>query len=220
LGAALAVRGDLEGEKGGHMSFDSFGAQPPGAVPVDVYTPAYRVSGTTRTRFQRVADILNQLPTAHLVVDDATITEYAAPSTAMKAGQVLIALERIVLMVTRSDASGGAGDMRIPKRAVRADLLVPPFRVSGAVHVPHGSRPVDGLLNAADRFLAMTSVTVGCPQYPKFAGTFEVVAMQRSLAHLIVASDDERPDELLADVLDETTAHDWLQRDAGIASER
>jgi hypothetical protein len=203
------------------MSFDSFGAQPPGAVPVDVYTPAYRVSGTTRTRFQRVADILNQLPTSHLVLDDATITEYAAPSAPINGGQVLVALERIVLMISRGDDAGAPRpEMRIPKRAVRADLLVPPFRVSGAVHVPHGSRPVDGLLNAADRFLAMTSVTVGCPQYPKFAGTFEGVAMQRSLAHLIVASDDERPDELLADVLDETTAHDWLQRDAGNASER
>lgn len=197
-------------------AFDAFGAAPPDAVPVEVYTPAYRVSGTTRTRFQRVADILNQLPTSHLVLDDATITEYAAPSAPIGAGQVLVAVERIVLMVTRGDGPGGArADMRIPKRAVRADLLVPPFRVSGAVHVPHGSRPVDGLLNAADRFLAMTNVTVGCPQYPKFAGTFEVVAMQRSLAHLIVAGDDELPDELLADVLDETTAHDWLQRDAG-----
>lgn len=197
-------------------AFDPFAATPPDAMPVEVYTPGYRVSGTTRTRFQRVADILNQLPTSHLVLDDATITEYAASSAPISAGQVLVAVERIVLMITRGDGAGGTRpEMRIPKRAVRADLLVPPFRVSGAVHVPHGSRPADGLLNATDRFLAMTNVTLACPQYPKFAGKFEVVAMQRSLAHLIIAGDDERPDELLADVLDEPTAHDWLQRDAG-----
>ena len=196
-------------------AFDPFAPTPPGAVPVEVYTPGYRVSGTTRTRFQRVADILNQLPTSHLVLDDATITEYAAPSAPINGGQVLVALERIVLMISRGDDAGAPRpEMRIPKRAVRADLLVPPFRVSGAVHVPQGSRPADGLLNATDRFVAMTNVTLVCPQYPKFAGRFEVVAMQRLLAHLIIAGDDERPDELLADVLDETTAHDWLQRDS------
>jgi hypothetical protein len=40
-----------------------------------------------------------------------------------------------------------------------------------------------------------------------------VLALQRSKAQLILVDVDERPDELLADVLDVPTAQGWLQRD-------
>ncbi len=194
-------------------AFDPMASISIGAVQVEVYTTAYRVSGTTRTRHARVADILNQLPTALLIVDDATVTEYAAPTGPLNAPQVLIPAERIVLMATGDAPVEARAEMRIQKRAVRAELLAPPFRVLGSVHVPQGSRPIDGLLNAADRFLAMTDVAISCAQFPVFAGSFGVIAMQRSMAHLIAVSDDEAPEELLAEVLDETTAHDWIHHE-------
>lgn len=198
------------------MSFDPFAPATVDHVLVEVYTPAYRVSGTTATRFQRVADIVNQLPTSHLIVDDATITEYAAPDATVKAAEVLIATERILFVVApASVATEARAEMRIPKRPVRVDLLAPPFRLTGAVHVPQGSRPMDGLLNAADRFIAITDVSLSSAQFPGFAASLEVVAMQRALAHLLVVSDDEQPEKLLADVLDESTAHDWLGHDLG-----
>jgi hypothetical protein len=38
------------------------------------------------------------------------------------------------------------------------------------------------------------------------------VAIQRRLAHMILVTDDERPDELLAEVLDRDTAERWLSQ--------
>lgn len=192
---------------------DLFASATPPPVAVDVYTAAYRVSGTTPTRFQRVADILNQLVGAHLVVDQASISEYADPNGTLSAQQVLVAVSGILFMVVTGDGPEARPDMRIQKRAVRAQLALPPFRLTGSVHVPQGSRPTDGLLNASDRFLTMTDVTVGCGLHPELGRSAPAVALQRSLAHLILIADDERPDELLADVLDESTAHGWLQRD-------
>jgi hypothetical protein len=197
-------------------AFDAFAPTPPARVTVDVYTTSYRVSGTTPTRHSRVVDILNQLPGALLTVEEATVTEYAAPSGPMSAPQVLIPAERIVLMVAPQSSGEPRSEMRIQKRPVRAELLVPPFRVVGSFHVPQGSRAIDGLLNAVDWFLAMTEVVISSNQYPSLGGSFDVIAIQRSLAHLIVAADDERPDELLAEVLDETTAHDWIHGDQEI----
>ena len=46
-------------------------------------------------------------------------------------------------------------------------LAIPPFRITGMVHVPIGSRPVDGLLMSHDRFLTMTEVTIASPDLPK-----------------------------------------------------
>ena len=58
--------------------------------------------------------------------------------------------------------------------------------------------------------LAMTDVTVGCARYPELARTAKALAVQRRRAHVLLVADDERPDDLLADVLDERTANDWL----------
>jgi hypothetical protein len=211
----MAERTGLEGAQNLNMS--GFGSEPYGAsavqnVRIDVYLPAFRVSGQTATRFTRVADILNQLSSTHMVVEQATVSEYADPTATLGAHQVLVTVEQVLFVVAPDADIAVRPEMRIPKRAVRAQLGLPPFRVTGLVHVPQGSRPVDGLLNAADRFLAMTDVTVTSGAYPELQRHVDAVAVQRARAQVLLVSDDERPDQLLADVLDQQTAESWLPK--------
>lgn len=197
------------------MSFatDPFAPSPIQSVALDVYTDAYRVSGKMATRFSRVADIVNQASSTHLVIEEATISEYADPAATVSALQALVNLDEALLVIAGEAGDGSSrADMRIPKRAVRAQIGIPPFRITGAVHVPQGSRPADGLLNAGDRFLPMTEVTIASGAHPELGRTAGAVAFQRVRAHLILVTDDERPDQLLADVLDAATAERWLQK--------
>jgi len=188
---------------------DPFAAEPPAALAVDLYTAAYRISGTTATRFSRVADILNQVSSTHLIIDQATISEFADPSATLGAHLVHVAIDEVLLCV--ASTSGAANPhMQVQKRAVQAQIGIPPFRVTGTIHVPQGTRPVDGLLNAADRFVAMTDVTIACAAYPELGRAAPAVAIRRSQAHIVLVTDDERPDELLAELLDERTAKGWL----------
>jgi hypothetical protein len=196
------------------FGIDPFAPSPARSVPIDVYTSAYRVSGQMATRFTRVGDIVNQVTSTHLVVEQATITEYADPAASLGALQVLVSLDEVLFVIVGTTDAEARPDMRIPKRPVRAQLAVPPFRLTGSVHVTHGSRPVDGILNAADRFMPMTQVTVISGAHPELGRTAEAVAIQRRLAHLILVTDEERPDELLAEVLDRDTAERWLQGEA------
>lgn len=197
-------------------AFDTnpFAPAPVRSVPVDVYTGAYRVSGRLATRFSRVADIVNQLTTSHLVIEHATINDYADPGASLGALQVLVALDDVVFLVADTGDGEPRPEMRIPKRPVQAQLAAPPFRLTGTVHIPHGSRPSDGLLNLSDRFMPMTEVAVVSGAHPQLARTAQAIAVQHRLAHLILVTDDERPDELLADVLDPDTAERWLQQAA------
>ncbi|HEY7462963.1 MAG TPA: hypothetical protein VH987_00810 [Candidatus Limnocylindria bacterium] len=195
--------------------FDPFAASSPEAVPIDVYTDAYRVSGKTATRFSRVADIVNQTSgsSSHLAVAEATVSEYADATATVSAMQVLVDLDKVLLVIAAEAAEGAARtEMRIPKRAVRAQVGIPPFRITGTIHVPQGSRPVDGVLNASDRFMPMTEVTIACGAHPELGRTAAAVAFQRARSHIILVTDDELPDELLADVLDSATAERWLQQ--------
>ena len=187
-------------------------------VKVDVYTAAYRISGTVRTRFGRVAEILNQQSGSHLTVDHATVSEYADAMSTIGAPSALVAVEEILVMIA-PDLEGASGaEMRIPKRAVRAQLSIPPLRLTGSIHVPAGSRPVDGLLNVPDRFMAMTDATLTSGAYPELERSVAALALRRDRAHVLLVADDEHPDELLADVLDEPTAAAWLRKDEEVGA--
>jgi len=191
------------------MAFDDpFGAEVT-RVGLDLYTAAYRVSGSMATRFSRVSDILNQVTGTHVLVEQATVSEYADASATLGARHVHVALDEILLCVAATEGTARP-EMRIPKRAVKAQLGIPPFRVTGTIHVPQGSRPIDGLLNAADRYLTITDATIASAAHPEHGRTVPAVAVRRQRAHVLLVADDERPDELLAEVLDERTAKDWL----------
>jgi hypothetical protein len=195
-----------------NFEVDPFVASPVSAVAVDIYTDAYRISGKTASRFSRVADIVNQASATHLLIEEATISEYADPAATISALQVLLNLDEVLLLITGGADAAERPEMRIPKRAVRAQIGLPPFRVTGMIHIPQGSRPVDGVLNASDRYLPMTEVTIACGPHPELGRTATAVAFQRARAQIILVTDDERPDELLADVLDHSTAERWLQQ--------
>lgn len=192
------------------FGFDPIGA--PQEVSVDLLTDAYRVSGIVRTPFRRVAEILNQVPGGHVTVERATISEHADPGATLAAPSVLVATDAILVMTASGLPDEARDEMRIPKRPVKAQLAIPPLRVTGTIHVPMGSRPVDGLLNVPDRFMPMTDAEITCAAHPHLArAAVGVLALRRDRAQVLLVADDERPDELLADVLDERTAEAWLR---------
>ena len=97
---------------------------------------------------------------------------------------------------------------------MKAQLAIPPFRLTGTIHVPQGSRPVDGLLNLHERFMPMTDAVIVSAAFPELGRQVPALAMRRERAHVVLVADDERPDELLADLLDEQTAAAWLRTSA------
>jgi uncharacterized protein DUF6812 len=146
----------------------------------------------------------------HLTVTKARMIEHGATSGTLAAASALVAVDDILVMVA-GELAGGGGEMRIQKRPVKAQLVIPPLRLTGTVHVPMGSRPVDGLIHGTDPFLAMTDATIASASHPELERTVPVLAVRRGRAHVLLVADDEHPDELLADVLDEPTAEAWLQ---------
>jgi hypothetical protein len=193
-------------------SFAGFGAAR--EVEVDLLTDAYRVSGIVETRFGRIADILNQQAGTHVTIRRATIAEHADPGATVAAPSALVAVTAILLMSAPGLAGSASPDMVIHKRPVSAQFAVPPFRVTGTIHVPPASRPSEGVMHMTDKFLAMTDVTVSSSAYPELARTAAAAALSRDRAQLLLISDDDPEDEL-ADVVDEDTAEAWLQPDPG-----
>lgn len=162
---------------------DGFSAVRP--LEVELITVGYRVTGTIRTRFTRVAEILNQLSSTHLPIDDATVEEHGADAP-RRAPTTVVAVDEILVMVAPSLVDVPSGDIRVPKQPVRARLAMPPLWLDGTVYVPVGSRPTDGLLNLADRFIPMTDVAISSATYPRLDHDGPVVAVRRDRAHVIL----------------------------------
>jgi hypothetical protein len=188
----------------------AFEVAPVRRVGVEVYTGACHVTGLTASRFTRVADILNLLGSSHLILEDATLAELSAPHLAHGARRLHVALDEVLILLVAGEPAPRP-EMRIPKRPVRGEIVLPPFRLSGTVHVGIGSRPVDGLLNAGDRFLPMTDASITSADYPDSGREVSALAFRRDRAHVMAVADDEAPDEPLAEVLDAETAQRWLR---------
>jgi hypothetical protein len=103
----------------------------------------------------------------------------------------MVAVEEILLFTAPDLADAPSGDMRIPKEPVRAELAIPPLLVVGSVHVPIGSRPIDGVLNVPDRFMPMTEVSIRSLAFPALDQDAPVVALRRDRAHVIMFPEDE-----------------------------
>jgi hypothetical protein len=146
------------------------------------------------------------------VIEEATISEYADATATISAMQCLVNLDDVLMVISAEAEADGRPEMRIQKRAVRAQIGIPPFRITGSIHVTPGGRPADGVLNASDRYLPMTEATIACGPHPELGRTAPAVAFRRERAQILLVTDDERPDELLADVLDGATAERWLRQ--------
>lgn len=182
------------------FGFGSFAAPEP--VRVEAYTDAYRVSGTVTTPFRRVAEILNQLPSGHLAVEDATLLEHG-DAASMNVRTALVSVDEVLILVAPQLDGGSSTEMRIAKQPMRTMLAVPPFRLTGTLHVAVGAEAFDGVLNMPDRFVAMTGVRIASVAFPALDREVPIVAVCRRRAQILT------PDEPAADVADgeEAEAH-------------
>lgn len=155
------------------------------SVEVEVYTSAYRISGTIHTPFRRVAEILNQLPSGHVTIDQATIAEHAAGVSTTHAS-AMVAVDDILVMLAPSLTGEPRAEMRIQKQPATAMLAIPPLRLTGTIHVPVGSRPADGLLNVSERFMPMTDVTLTSAAHPALDRQVPILAVRRDRAQVLV----------------------------------
>ena len=164
-------------------------------LPAEVTTSAYRVSGTIRTRFDKIAAILNNLDRSHLVIELATVREHVDPGRGRRAASALVPLDDILFIVADTPPDHAADAIVVPKRPVVAHVSMPNFRLSGTIFVSESVESVaTAVTMSSEVFVPMVDATVSCWVRPELNATHPVLAFQRRLAH--VFSFDDRPDPL------------------------
>ncbi len=154
-------------------------------IAAEVTTSGYRVSGFVRTRFERVALILNSLDHTHLVMEDVTIRELDDEATSWTAASATIPLDEILFFAASLSGATSMDAIVVPKRPFPATVGLPPFRLAGTMYVPESvESPAIVITVNPDAFIVMTDASVTCPVHPVLNATYPVVAFQRRRVHV------------------------------------
>jgi len=158
------------------------GSDPVGrAVPVEVTTSGYRITGTLRTRFERVSDVLNNLDRSHAVIELATVRELYDPGRGQRVPSALVPIKDILFFAADLPTERTGDAIVVPKRPVGARMAMPPFRLAGTIYVPESVESVETAFTMSpDTFIPMVDVTVTCWIRAELNSSHPVMAVARA----------------------------------------
>lgn len=128
-------------------------------VELTLYTDALITRGWVRTRQHRVTDILNLSEQPFLILEDATVEELGDRGQPIRTDIAQINLDSVLFAVA-DVAVEPSPELRTPKQPAEAIVSVPPFRITGTIHLQAGEgglRVALGELSA--RFIPVTDAT-------------------------------------------------------------
>jgi hypothetical protein len=127
-------------------------------VTLTLYTDAFVIKGSIRTRQGRISDILNQADEDFLVLTDTVVDEFGARGTPVRSEFAQVNLGAVLFAVADTVVEPRA-DLRTPKVPEQALISIPPFRVSGRVHLLPERDLREALTELTGRFIPVTDAT-------------------------------------------------------------
>ena len=128
-------------------------------VELVLYTDALITRGQVRTGQHRVTDILNQSDEAFVILEDVTVDEYGDRGSPMRAAYAQVNLDAVLFAVANVEVPS-MPELRTPKIAEEAIISVPPFWVTGKIHLlPNEGNLRQALVELTGRFLPVTEAT-------------------------------------------------------------
>ena len=103
-------------------------------LEVTLYTDALITHGFIRTRQHRVTDILNLAEDPFLILEDVTVEEFGGKGEPISAAYAQINLDAVLFAVATTPVLP-VPELRTPKAKADAIISIPPFRVTGTMHL-------------------------------------------------------------------------------------
>jgi hypothetical protein len=153
-------------------------------VNLVLYTDAFVIRGTIRTRQARITDILNQADQPFLVVADATTDEYGSSGIVSKTDFAQVNLGAVLFAVADTP-SEPRPDLRTPKVPELALISIPPFKITGRIHVLPERDLQTALSELTGDFVPVTDATYWSDTVGEARATAPMVAFNHSRAQIL-----------------------------------
>ncbi|MGZ6295601.1 MAG: hypothetical protein ACXWPV_00510 [Candidatus Limnocylindrales bacterium] len=160
----------------------------PGLMPaserVTLFTDSLLVRGTIRTRQRRLSDVLNAAEASFLVLEEVTFEEFGSRAIADRASYAQINLATVLFGVA-DEAVEPLAEMRMVKLKQMAILNVPPFHITGFIHLPPEADLHSALQEFEGRFLPVTEATYWSERINEPRTAAPMVAVNHARAHIL-----------------------------------
>lgn len=151
---------------------------------ITLVTDAFVVRGTIQTRHRRITDMLNSAEHDFLVLADATFDEFGSTGTAIQVDYAQVNLGAVLFGVA-DEAVEPTPELRVPKVSERALISVPPFTVTGHIHLMPGRDLHEALEDLTGRFVPVTEATYWSERVGESRQPADVLAVNRHRAQIL-----------------------------------
>jgi len=151
---------------------------------ITLVTDAFVVRGTIQTRHRRITDMLNSAEHDFLVLADATFDEFGATGLAIHADFAQVNLGAVLFGVADEPVEA-TPELRVPKVSEQALISVPPFTVTGHIHLMPGRDLHEALEDLMGRFIPVTEATYWSDRVGEARKTALVVAINHNRAQFL-----------------------------------
>jgi hypothetical protein len=164
----------------------------PTLVQLTLFTDALVIRGAVRTRQQRISDILNGAEDEFLVLADTLIDEYGTRSSPMKTEFAQVNLGSVLFAVADTTIEPRA-DLRTPKVPETAMISIPPFRITGRIHLLPERDLREALTELTGKFLPVTDATYWSDTVGEARSTAPMVAVNHARAQILAPHREADP---------------------------
>lgn len=163
--------------------YDGVGGSPQ-SVALTLYTDAFIIRGMLATRQRRITDMLNLAEDRFLVLSDVSSDEFGSHGETIRAEYAQVNLDSVLFAVadTRVDP---APELRTPKIAEQAMISVPPFKVTGSIHLLPERSLRDALNVLTGHFLPVTDASFWSDILGEAKVTATLVAVNHERAQIL-----------------------------------
>ena len=155
----------------------------PSQVSLTLYTDAFVIRGSIRTRQGRITDILNQAEDDFLVLTDTVVDEFGARGMPVHSEYAQVNLGAVLFAVADTTVEPRP-DLRTPKVPEQALISIPPFRVTGRVHLLPERDLREALTELTGRFIPVTDATYWSDSVGEARATAPMVAINHQRAQI------------------------------------
>ena len=153
-------------------------------VEMTLYTDAYVIRGTLATRQRRLSDVLNLADEEFLVLSDAVLQAHGGRPERHVAPHAQVNLAAVLFAVASSTVTA-LPELRTPKVAETTLISIPPFSITGRIHLLPERDVRDGLSELHGRFIPVTDATYWSDLLGEARVTAPMVAVNHARAQIL-----------------------------------
>jgi hypothetical protein len=157
-----------------------------------LYTDAFVIRGTIRTRQPRITDILNSADEPFIVISDATTDEYGSSGVVSKTEYAQVNLGAVLFAVADTTVEPRP-DLRTPKVPEMALISIPPFKITGRIHLLPERDLHEALAELTGNFVPVTDATYWSDTVGEARATAPMIAFNHSRAQILAPHTEVDP---------------------------